>query len=481
MDMTDEKTDLVVIGGGPAGYAAAFLAADLAMEVVLIDPEANPGGTCLHHGCIPSKALLHVAKLMHEARAAEAWGITFAEPHVDLDKLRRWKTEVVDNLTGGLGRLVAKRKVRHIRGTAAFSDNHTLAVTSNDGRQNRLAFQRAIIATGSKPMALPALPVDHHRIWNSKSALALASIPQRLLVVGGGYIGLELGTVYAALGSRVSVAEMTPALLPGVDRDLVRFLHKGLEERFEQILLQTRVSQVDIDKKGVKVTLKPSDDQSTTQQFDGVLVAVGRRPNSDGLALEKTRIRTDERGFIAVDARRRTAEPHILAVGDIAGEPMLAHKASHEARVAVEVLNGKNVAYEPSAIPGVVFTDPEIAWAGLTESDARQRKIPHKTARFPWAASGRAATLGRSDGLTKLVIDPQNERLLGAGMVGPGAGEMIAEAVLAIEMAATATDLALTMHPHPTLSETVMEAAEVYHGLATHYYRPRKKPPPPAS
>jgi dihydrolipoamide dehydrogenase len=473
--MTDDKADLVIIGGGPAGYAAAFLAADLAMAVVLIDPEANPGGTCLYRGCIPSKALLHVAKLMHEAKAAEAWGVTFGEPELDLNKLRSWKNEVVDNLTGGLGRLVDKRKIRHMQGTAAFLDNHTLAVTSNDGKRSRLAFEKAIIATGSKPIALPAVPVDHDRIWNSKSALELPSIPKRLLVVGGGYIGLELGSVYAALGSRVSVAEMTPTLLPGVDRDLVRFLQKGLTERFEQILLQTMVSRVKVQKNGVKVTLQPSDEQSTTQLFDHVLAAVGRLPNSDGLGLENTRIRTDERGFVQVNAQRRTAESHILAVGDIAGEPMLAHKASHEARVAVEVLNAKNVVYEPSAIPAVVFTDPEIAWAGFTESDARDRKIPHKISRFPWAASGRAATLGRSDGLTKLVIDPESERILGAGLVGPGAGEMIAEAVLAIEMAATATDVALTIHPHPTLSETVMEAAEVYHGLATHYYRPIKK------
>jgi dihydrolipoamide dehydrogenase len=473
--MSNDKTDLVIIGGGPAGYAAAFLAADLAMAVVLIDPGANPGGTCLYRGCIPSKALLHVAKLMHEARAAEAWGVTFSEPEIDLDKLRNWKKDVVNNLTGGLGRLVGKRKIRHIQGTAVFLDSHTLAVTSNDGSRSRLAFERAIIATGSKPIALPAVPVDHDRIWNSKTALELPSVPKRLLVVGGGYIGLELGSVYAALGSRVSVAEMTPTLLPGVDRDLVRFLQKGLTGRFEQILLQTMVSQVKVQKNGVKVTLLPSDGQRTTQLFDRVLVAVGRLPNSEGLGLENTRIRTDERGFVRVDSQRRTAESHILAVGDIAGEPMLAHKASHEARVAVEVLNAKNVVYEPSAIPAVVFTDPEIAWAGLTESDARELKIPHKIARFPWAASGRAATLGRSDGLTKLVIDPENERILGAGLVGPGAGEMIAEAVLAIEMAATVTDVALTIHPHPTLSETVMEAAEVYHGLATHYYRPIKR------
>ncbi len=473
--MTDDKTDLVIIGGGPAGYAAAFLAADLALAVVMIDPEANPGGTCLFRGCIPSKALLHVAKLIHEARAAEAWGITFGEPGLDLGKLRLWKTTVVDNLTGGLGRLVTRRNIRYIRGTAAFIDSHTLAVTSNDGSRSRLAFERAIIATGSKPIALPEVPVDHDRIWNSKTALELPSIPKRLLVVGGGYIGLELGSVYAALGSRVTVAEMTPALLPGVDRDLVRFLQKGLGERFEQVLLQTMVSHVSVQKNGVNVTLQPSEEKRTTQRFDRVLVAVGRRPNSDGIGLENTRIRIDKRGFVQIDARRRTAEPHILAVGDIAGEPMLAHKATHEARVAVEILNGRKVVYEPSAIPAVVFTDPEIAWAGLTESDARDRNIPYKIARFPWAASGRAATLGRSDGLTKLVIDPQNERILGAGLVGPGAGEMIAEAVLAIEMAATATDLALTIHPHPTLSETVMEAAEGYHGLATHYYRPMKK------
>jgi dihydrolipoamide dehydrogenase len=473
--MVEDNTDLAIIGGGPAGYTAAFLAADLGMAVTLIDPQKNPGGTCLYRGCIPSKALLHVARLVHEAQDAGSWGIAFGRPKIDLDRLRAWKDDLVGNLTGGLGRLAGKRKIRHIQGIAAFQDNHTLAIRRTEGGSQRLAFERAIIASGSKATELGLLPFDPHRIWNAKTALGLPAVPKRLLVVGGGYIGLELGSVYAALGSSVTVVEMTPTLLPGVDRDLVRFLKKSLDGRFEQILLETKVTKAAVQKTGVKVTFEGPHSDAASRRFDNVLVAVGRRPNCGNLGLEKTRIITDSRGFIQVDERRRTAESHILAVGDAAGEPMLAHKASHEARVAVEVLNQKDVIYNPAAIPAVVFTDPEIAWAGLSESDARIQNIPYEIARFPWSASGRAATLGRSDGMTKLLIDPEHERILGAGIVGPGAGELIAEAVLAIEMAATVIDVALTVHPHPTLSETLMEAAEVYHGQATHYYRRARK------
>jgi dihydrolipoamide dehydrogenase len=472
--MTDKNTELAVIGGGPGGYAAAFLAADLGMAVTLIDPEANPGGVCLYRGCIPSKALLHVAKLIHEAREAAAWGVRFASPEIDLDRLRAWKGEVVGRLTSGLGQLVKQRKIRTIQGTAAFKDARTLAVKDSQGGTDTLSFEKAIVAVGSRAAGIPGFESASGPIWFSKQALDLEEIPKRLLVIGGGYIGLELGTVYAALGSEVTVVEMTPALLPGVDKELVRHLKKQLSDSFKDILLETKASDPKVQKNGVKVTLTDKAGESTTRLFDRVLVAVGRRPNTAGLGLEQTRIQLDDHGFIEVDQRRQTAEPGIFAIGDVAGQPMLAHKASHEARIAVEVMAGRNVVYEPAAIPAVVFTDPEIAWAGLTEADAKAKGIAHTVTRFPWAASGRAVTLGRTQGVTKLVIETATERVLGVGIAGPGAGELIAEAVMAIEMAATATDLSLTIHPHPTLSETLKEAAEVLHGTATHIFRPQK-------
>jgi len=473
--MTEQHAQLVVIGGGPGGYAAAFLAADLGMEVALVEPEANPGGTCLYRGCIPSKALLHVARLINESREAEAWGVTFAKPSIDLDKLRAWKTQVVGQLTGGLGQLVKQRKVRHIRAKAAFKNGASLVLTDEKGTQSTLDFDHAIIATGSRPVSVPGFEADGDRIWYSRQALDLPDVPKRLLVVGGGYIGLELGSVYAALGSAVTVAEMMPSLLPGVDRDLVRILSKQLGQGFKDIFLQTRATKPKVQKNGIKITFDHEKKDSSTGLFDRILVAVGRRPVSDGLGLENTAVQIDDHGFIRTDDRRKTAEARIYAIGDVAGEPMLAHKASYEARIAVEVIAGKNVRYEPAAIPAVVFTDPEIAWAGLTDAEAKAQGVTVQVTRFPWAASGRAATLGRSEGLTKLVIEPESERLLGVGIVGPGAGEMIAEAVVAIEMGANVTDLSLSIHPHPTLSETVKEAAEIFHGTATHIYRPKKK------
>jgi dihydrolipoamide dehydrogenase len=472
--MADKNTELVVIGGGPGGYAAAFLAADMGMAVTLIDPAANPGGVCLYRGCIPSKALLHVAKLIHETREAKAWGIRFGSPKIDLDRLSAWKGEVVGQLTNGLGQLVKQRKIRHIQGTAAFKDARTLAVSDELGGSDTLSFDKAIVAVGSRAAGIPGFESASDSVWFSKQALDLKEIPKRLLVVGGGYIGLELGTVYAALGAEVTVAEMMPALLSGVDKELVRHLKKQLSDSFEDILLETKASDPKVQKNGVKVTLTDKAGETTTRLFSKVLVAVGRRPNTEALGLEHTRIRLDDRGFIEVDERRQTAEPGIFAVGDVAGEPMLAHKASHEARIAVEVIAGRNVVYEPAAIPAVVFTDPEIAWAGLTEADAKEKGIAHTVTRFPWAASGRAITLGRNQGVTKMVIETETERVLGVGIAGPGAGELIAEAVMAIEMAATATDLSLAIHPHPTLSETLKEAAEILHGTATHIYRPQK-------
>lgn len=473
--MTDLSTQLAVIGGGPGGYAAAFLAADLGMEVALVDPAPNPGGVCLYRGCIPSKALLHAAKIIQEARDAEELGVSFGKPKIDVDRLDAWKKQVVDRLTSGLGQLVKQRKVNHIRARAVFKDNKTLVLSDDQGKQSTLAFEHAIVATGSRPVSIPGFDPGSDHVWFSRQALELSEVPKRLLVVGGGYIGLELGTVYASLGTRVTVAEMMPALLPGVDKELVRYLKKRLSSSLDEILLETLAADPKIQKNGVKVTLKGKDDEESTRLFDKVLVAVGRRPHTAELGLENTAVELDDHGFIKVDAQRRTAEAGVFAIGDVAGEPMLAHKASHEARIAVEVIAGKNVVYEPAAIPAVVFTDPEIAWAGITEQEAKDREIDHTVARFPWAASGRAITLDRGEGLTKLVVDAENERVLGVGIVGPGAGEMIAEAVMAIEMAANITDLSLAIHPHPTLSETIKEAAEVVHGTATHIYRPKRK------
>lgn len=473
--MSENTTQLAVIGGGPGGYAAAFLAADLGMEVTLIDPAANPGGVCLYRGCIPSKALLHVSRLLSEAREAKAWGIQFAKPKIDLDQLRTWKEEVVARLTGGLGQLVKQRKVRHLRATATFIDAHTLEVTDSLGAKTALGFKHAIVATGSTATQISGFDPALEHIWYSKQALDLADLPRRLLVVGGGYIGLELGSVYAALGAEVTVAEMTPTLLPGADKELVRYLKKQLTKNFKAIHLETLAADPKIQKNGVKVTLKAADGSNTTHLYNKVLVAVGRRPSSSQLGLENTKVEINHQGFIAVDDRRCTAEPSIYAIGDVTGDPMLAHKASHEARIAVEVIVGKNVVYEPAAIPAVVFTDPEIAWAGITEAEAKSRKVAHAVVRFPWAASGRAVTLGRPEGLTKIIVAPDTERIMGVGIVGPGAGEMIAEAVVAIEMAANVSDLSLCIHPHPTLSETMKEAAEVFHGTATHIYRPKRK------
>ncbi len=474
--MADNKTQVAVIGAGPGGYAAAFLAADMGMAVTLIDPAENPGGVCLYRGCIPSKALLHVARLINEAAEAKAWGVSFGKPRIDIKQLRQWKSDVVTGLTGGLGRLVSQRKIDHVKATARFADQRTLTLTDTDGKATTLGFEQAILATGSRAVDMPMFPSDSQRIWNSKNALDLATVPKTLLVVGGGYIGLELGSVYAALGSRVTVVEMLPHLLAGADRDLVRFLAKALKDRFTAIKLNTTVAGARVQKNGVKVTFAGEADQPATQLFQHVLVAVGRRPQTGGLGLEKAGVSLDENGFVQIDRQCRTTSAGIFAIGDVAGQPMLAHKASYEARIAVEAIAGKNVIADPAAIPAVVFTDPEVAWAGLTESAAKEAGRAVSVARFPWAASGRAVTLGRTDGLTKLVIDSDSERLLGVGIVGPGAGELIAEATLALEMGANATDVALTIHPHPTLSETFKEAADVFHGTATHYYRPKRVP-----
>ena len=469
-------TQLAVIGAGPGGYTAAFMAADLGMRVTLIDEAPHPGGVCLYRGCMPSKALLHVAKVLTEARDADAFGVGFAAPRIDVARLRGWKEQVVDKLTGGLGQLCRQRSVDYLQGRAELVDAHTVRVATAAGASEDVHFEHGILATGSRPARPPALRLESPRVLDSTAALELERVPETLLVVGGGYIGLELGTVYAALGSAVTVVEMTKGLLPGVDRDLVRVLARRLDRVAEAVHLETTVMSLDEveDEGGVRVGLEGPQIAASTQVFDSVLVSVGRVPNSDIPGLDRTRVQLDARRFVTVDRQRRTAEPSLFAIGDLAGEPMLAHKAFHEARVAVEAISGKKRVFEPQAIPAVVFTDPEIAWCGLTETDAARAGRQVSVAKFPWGASGRALTLDRPEGSTKLVVDPETDRILGVGIVGTGAGELIAEGVVAIEMGATAADLTLCIHPHPTLSETVLESAEVLFGLSTHVYRPKK-------
>jgi dihydrolipoamide dehydrogenase len=465
---------VAVVGGGPGGYAAAFLAADLGMKVTLIDPEANPGGVCLYRGCIPSKALLHVAKLIEESHQAKNWGIDFAEPKVDVARLRSWKESVVKKLTGGLGQLAKQRSVTYVQGKAAFENSNTLRVTKTKGGDESLTFDRIILATGSRPAVIPSLKIDSSRMMDSTGALDVQDVPKTLLVVGGGYIGLELGSVYGALGTRVTVVEMTDGLLPGADSDLVLPLHKRLEKLFDGILLNTTVASLKEEKNGIRATFEGKAVKEREKVFDKVLVSVGRKPNSEIGGLDKTRVKVGAKGFVQVNKQLQTDDPAIFAIGDVVGEPMLAHKATHEGRTAVEVIAGHKYTFEPSAIPAVVFTDPEVAWTGLTETQAQAQGRQVKVAKFPWGASGRALTLDRTDGLTKLLVDPETERVLGVGIVGPGAGELIAEGTLAIEMAALAGDVELTIHPHPTLSETVMNAAEVFYGTSTDVYRPKR-------
>jgi dihydrolipoamide dehydrogenase len=466
---------VTVIGAGPGGYTAAFLAADLGMSVTLIDKEKNPGGVCLYRGCIPSKALLHIAKLINETAEAKDWGLEFTKPKINLDRLREWKNEVVGKQTGGLGQLLKAKKINYIQGKAAFSDSSTLKIEKVDGNNEDHKFENAIIATGSIIATIPSLNIKSKRLLNSTTALDLPEIPKSLLVIGGGYIGLELGSVYASLGSKVSVVEMMPGLLPGADKDLVSHLAKRIQNSYEKVILEAKVTEMKEVKNGIEVKIQSSDGKTTTEIYDYVLMSIGRKPTIEGLGLENTNVNVDERGWIKVNRQMRTDDPNIYAIGDIVGEPMLAHKASHEGRTAVEVIHGKKVAFEPLAIPAIVFTDPEIAWTGLTENQAKEQNIKYEAAKFPWAASGRATTLGRSDGVTKLIVDPDTERLLGIGICGPGAGELIAEGVLAIEMGANLTDLKLTIHPHPTLSETVMEAAEVFFGQSSHLHKPKRK------
>lgn len=464
------KEHLLVLGGGPGGYSAAFYAADLGYKVTLVDANDKPGGVCLHRGCIPSKALLHVAGLINETRRAKAWGIDFDEPKINLERLRGWKDEIASKMSGGLITLCKQRGVDFVHGRGTFESSNTIKLSNGSS----LSFDRCILATGSQPAIPENFTSVRSLVMDSTEALNLPVIPERLLVVGGGYIGLEMGSVYSALGSRVTVVEMMDGLLPGVDRDLVRPLQAKLNKEFECIHLNTKVTSVS-DKGQSRLVAMETANEKFEDSFDRILVSVGRRPNTDGLGIERTKVELDGKGFAKVDLKRQTSDPAIMAIGDVAGEPMLAHKASHEARVAVDGLDGKDVSFADRVIPAVVFTDPEIAWCGLTESEARSSNTDVAIARFPWGASGRAHTLDRAEGTTKLVLEPGSGRVLGVGIVGHGAGELIAEGVLAINMEASAEDLAHCIHPHPTLSETLMESAEVFLGTATHVYkRPRK-------
>lgn len=468
------STQTVVIGAGPGGYAAAFHAADQGQRVTLIDLEPNPGGVCLYRGCIPSKALLHVAKVLTDAKEATHWGITYGEPEMDFDKMREAKNGVVAHMTGGLGQLTKARKIQYIQGRASFEESTKLRIVKQDGAEEFLTFENAILATGSRPAIIPNLFVESPRVMTSTNALQIEEIPESLLVIGGGYIGLELGTVYAALGSKVTVVEMFERLLPGADADLVEPLAKRMEGIFDKILLETKVKGMKETKKGIEVELEGVGGKATRRVFDRVLVSIGRKPNSSGLNLQATKVEVDDKGFVKVNGQRKTADPHIWAIGDIVGEPMLAHKASHEGRVAAEAISGGDAVFQPNAIPAVVFTDPEVAWTGITEKQAEAEGIEVEVTRFPWTASGRATTLHRNDGLTKILSDPESKRILGVGIVGSGAGELISQGTFAIEMGATAEDVNLTIHPHPTLSETVMETAELIFGHGTHVYKGKK-------
>ena len=456
---------LVVLGGGPGGYAAAFLAADKGMDVTLIDAGKKPGGVCLHRGCIPSKALLHIAHLINETKEAKAWGVDFGDPKIDLHAVRNWKDQVIDKMATGLVQLCKQRKVVFVSGKGMFKDSQTIEV---DGKS--FSFDHCVLASGSRP--IQPFKNNSHLI-DSTDALDLESIPEKLLIVGGGYIGLEMGSVYATLGSQVTIVEMMDGLLTGVDRDLVRPLQHRIKNQFKAILLNTRVTEIKQAESKTNVTLE---NESGTEKkvFNRVLVSVGRTPNTDGLGLENTKVKLNEKGFVIADSQQKTDDSQISAIGDVIGGAMLAHKAAHEAKVAVEVIDGESSDFNNRIIPAVVFTDPEIAWVGLTETEALAQGRKVSIAKFPWGASGRAKTLGRGEGMTKLIIDPESEKIVGVGLTGAGVGELIAEGVLAIESGMKAKDLALSIHPHPTLSETLMEAADVFYGTATHIHKRKR-------
>lgn len=472
---------VVVIGGGPGGYAAAFLAADMDMDVTLIEAEGRLGGTCLLRGCIPSKALLHVAKVISEVGELDhEWGVGYGSPKIELEKLRARKNKVISTLSGGLGQLAKRRKINVISATARFTDSSTLELEGDDPSipdGNKVTFDHCIVATGSIPAMPGAFDIGSDRVMDSTGALELEDIPETMLVIGGGYIGLEMGSVYAGLGTKVSVVELMDGLLMGADRDLVRPLERRLKKLFEdRIFLNSKVGSLGLKGDQVEVAFE-GPNKFGTEVYDRVLVSVGRRPRTFDLGIENTNLQTDQRGFIICDKQMRAqGESSIFVIGDAAGEPMLAHKANHEGRLAVEIIHGEPIEWDKRAIPAVVFTDPELAWTGITEAEAKEAGVVHEVCAYPWAASGRAQALGITDGLTKWIIDPESERVLGCGIVGSGAGELIAEATLAIEMGCVIRDINETIHPHPTLSETLMNAGEIFYGTATEIYKPKKKP-----
>jgi dihydrolipoamide dehydrogenase len=469
----DLHAEVLVLGAGPGGYTAAFRAADLGKKTVLVERDTRLGGVCLNVGCIPSKALLHVARVMEETADLERQGVTYGPPQIDLDKIRGFKDGVVDRLTKGLAGLAKQRQVEVVAGTGRFTSEHTLAVEAADGEKT-ISFDHAIIAAGSRVIQIPGIPWDDPRVIDSTGALALRDIPKRLLLIGGGNIGLEMAMVYGALGSELTIVEMLNGLIPGCDRDLVKPLERRLKRRYKaKIYLETKVAKIEPQKRALKVHFEGGKEPEPAH-FDRVLVSVGRRPNGDLIAADQAGVEVDDRGFIRVDNQQRTNIPHIFAIGDVTGHPMLAHRATHQGKVAAEVAAGLKSAFDARVIPAVTYTDPEIAWVGLTETEAAANGIAYEKGAFPWSASGRSLGMGRSDGLTKILFDPGTNRVLGAGIVGPNAGDLIAELALAIEMDAEAADLALTIHPHPTLSETVALAAEAYEGTITDLYLPKK-------
>lgn len=468
--MTNSVThaEVLVLGGGPGGYTAAFRAADLGKQVVLVERYPVLGGVCLNVGCIPSKALLHVAQIIHEAEDMAEHGVSFGKPQVDLDKVRSWKQSVTETLNGGLAKLAKQRKVTVINGVGKFAGPNSLIIENETGAQN-VTFDNAIIAAGSQPTKIPGFPHDDPRVWDSTDALSLNFVPEKLLIVGGGIIGLEMATVYHALGSKISVVELLDQIIPGCDKDLVTPLQRKIKKQYENLWLKTSVKAMEVTDAGIKVAMEGKD-APETETFDAVLVAVGRRPNGKLIDADKAGVNVDERGFIPVDKQGRTNVSHIFAIGDVVGNPMLAHKATHEGKIAAETIAGHKAGFDALTIPSVAYTDPEVAWMGLTENQAQQQGVEYEKATFPWAASGRSLALGRNEGLTKILTDKTTGRILGAGMTGPGAGELIAEAVLALEMGADATDISLSIHPHPTLSETFAFAAEMIEGTITDLY-----------
>ncbi|QIE43051.1 dihydrolipoyl dehydrogenase (plasmid) [Rhodobacteraceae bacterium SC52] len=471
----DKHAEVVVLGSGPGGYTAAFRAADLGKSVILIERYPSLGGVCLNVGCIPSKALLHVAKVITEAEDMGSHGVTFAKPKIDLDELRKFKNSVIGQLTGGLGGLAKARKVTTVQGVGTFTGPNMIEVAGADGTTTTVSFDQCIIAAGSEPVKLPFVPHDDPRVIDSTGALELADIPGKLLVLGGGIIGLEMACVYDALGTKVTVVELMDQIIPGADKDIVKPLMTRIKGRYDNILLKTKVTDVKAQKNGLKVTFEDDKGETSSQIFDKVLVAVGRRPNGGKIEAGAAGVAVDERGFIAVDNQQRTNVPHIFAIGDLVGQPMLAHKAVHEGKVAAEVCAGHKRAFDARVIPSVAYTDPEVAWAGVTETEAKAKGIKYEKGVFPWAASGRALSNARSEGLTKLLFDPEDDRVIGCAIVGTNAGDLIAEAALAIEMGADAVDLGHTIHPHPTLSETVNFAAEMFEGTITDLMPPKKK------